>query len=129
MQILLRRKPAGLLTASMASPESPREKSERILKPGVHADVGGGSDGKLLNDISLLTMIDRAREYCPEIEWDPSFLKDLEDKLKPSEDQSIKLPEVIISDARPDVCAKTIEDTSEEDRLLVTRKFTLLSII
>ena len=62
------------------NPVGPKQRSEQIWMPGVHADVGGGSIGNFLNDISLLTMIDRAREYCPELEWDRSFLEDLENR-------------------------------------------------
>jgi hypothetical protein len=35
--------------------------------PGVHADVGGCSDGRFLADVSLLTMLSRLRKYCPEL--------------------------------------------------------------
>jgi Uncharacterized alpha/beta hydrolase domain (DUF2235) len=50
---------------------------EQIWMPGVHADVGGCSDGRFLGNIALLTMIDRARKYCPELEWDEEYIADI----------------------------------------------------
>jgi uncharacterized protein (DUF2235 family) len=43
---------------------------EQIWMPGVHADIGGCSNGRFLGDVALLTMLDRIREHCPELEID-----------------------------------------------------------
>jgi len=80
------------------SPEDPKQRSEQIWMPGVHSDVGGGSNGHFLNDVSLLTMIDRAGEYCTELEWDSSFLEDLKMQLMVGKPPP---PDVIITNARP----------------------------
>jgi len=43
---------------------------EQVWMPGVHADIGGCSDAILIGNIALLTMIERVKQYCPEVEWD-----------------------------------------------------------
>lgn len=48
-------------------PSKPDQVLEQIWIPGVHADIGGSSDGTLLGDISLLTMLNRLRKHCPEL--------------------------------------------------------------
>src|SRR3954453_18264052 len=40
---------------------------EQIWMPGVHSDVGGSSDAVLLGYVSLLTMLDRIKSYCPNL--------------------------------------------------------------
>lgn len=50
---------------------------EQIWVPGVHADIGGSSDGRFLGNIALLTMIDRIQQYCPELEWDNTVLNNI----------------------------------------------------
>jgi uncharacterized protein (DUF2235 family) len=61
-------------------------KVEQIWIPGVHADVGGMSDGTFLGNLALLTMIERIKSHCPEVEWDDVYvgkpLRDLRDGSK-----------------------------------------------
>jgi uncharacterized protein (DUF2235 family) len=47
---------------------------EQIWMPGVHADVGGSSGAVVLNNASLLKMIERVRNYCPQLDWDDDFI-------------------------------------------------------
>jgi uncharacterized protein (DUF2235 family) len=62
------------------------EKVEQIWIPGVHADVGGMSDGTFLGNLALLTMIERIKSHCPEVELDDVYvdkpLRDLRDRSK-----------------------------------------------
>ena len=54
---------------------------EQIWMPGVHADIGGSSDGTFLGNVSLLTMIDRMQHYCPELEWDLPYIDRLKENI------------------------------------------------
>ena len=47
---------------------------EQIWMPGVHADIGGCSDGRFLGNVALLTMLDRMRAHCPEVEFDDGYI-------------------------------------------------------
>jgi hypothetical protein len=67
--------------------------------PGVHSDVGGSSDGRFLGNVALLTMVDRIKRYCPELEWDESYLQRI---LKALRDRPI--PE--ITDERRGILSK-----------------------
>ena len=35
--------------------------------PGVHSDIGGGYEKSFLSTVSLLAMIDKLVEYCPDV--------------------------------------------------------------
>jgi uncharacterized protein (DUF2235 family) len=48
----------------------------QIWMPGVHADVGGCSDGRFLGYLALFTMIEHIQKYCPELEIDDGYLRD-----------------------------------------------------
>ncbi|MET4236558.1 uncharacterized protein (DUF2235 family) [Bradyrhizobium sp. LA6.10] len=48
---------------------------EQIWMPGVHSDVGGGYGQSFLSTVSLLVMIDKIREYCPDIAFDENYIK------------------------------------------------------
>jgi uncharacterized protein (DUF2235 family) len=43
------------------------QKMEQIWMPGVHSDIGGGYEKSFLSTVSLLTMIDKLAEYCPDV--------------------------------------------------------------
>lgn len=47
---------------------------EQIWMPGVHVDVGGGSNRSFLSTLSLLIMIDKLKQYCPDILFDPRYV-------------------------------------------------------
>jgi uncharacterized protein (DUF2235 family) len=55
---------------------------EQIWMPGVHSDIGGSSDGRLLGNVALLTMIARIKEYCPELEWNEGAIAEILEDLK-----------------------------------------------
>jgi hypothetical protein len=48
---------------------------EQIWVPGVHSDIGGGYQESFISTISLITMIDKIREYAPKIEFDEQYIK------------------------------------------------------
>jgi uncharacterized protein (DUF2235 family) len=50
---------------------------EQIWMPGVHTDVGGGYRGGLLSEISLLSMIAKLAEHCPDLNFDPSYIEEV----------------------------------------------------
>jgi uncharacterized protein (DUF2235 family) len=54
---------------------------EQIWLPGVHSDIGGSSDGRFLGNVALLTMIDRIKKYCPELEWDDDYVNEVLESL------------------------------------------------
>ncbi|MEH2488886.1 DUF2235 domain-containing protein [Bradyrhizobium sp. AZCC 2230] len=54
---------------------------EQIWMPGVHADIGGNSDRVFLSDVALLTMIERAKYYCPALIWDDGYINRVKDRL------------------------------------------------
>jgi uncharacterized protein (DUF2235 family) len=58
------------------------QKLEQIWMPGVHGDIGGSSDGRFLCHLALLTMVERAKTYCPELEWNDSYLKEVWNELR-----------------------------------------------
>ena len=53
-----------------------RQNMEQIWSPGVHSDVGGGQERDFLSTLSLLTMIDRLREHCPDVKFDAAYVKE-----------------------------------------------------
>lgn len=52
---------------------------EQIWMPGVHSDVGGGYGQSFLSTVSLLVMIDKVREYCPDLAFDDNYIRTLID--------------------------------------------------
>ncbi|UPK35145.1 DUF2235 domain-containing protein [Bradyrhizobium sp. 186] len=75
---------------------------EQIWMPGVHADIGGCSDGRFLGDVALLTMMERIQQYCPEVEIDEGYLQ----KEVVSNVRSARRVE--ISDERPGILRKLL---------------------
>jgi uncharacterized protein (DUF2235 family) len=61
---------------------NPNQVLEQIWLPGVHADIGGCSDGMAIGDIALLTIIDRIKKYCPELGLDDSFIRTVRNSLQ-----------------------------------------------
>lgn len=51
------------------------QKLEQIWMPGVHADVGGGYGEAFLSTISLLVMIDKLYENCPDLSFDGKYIE------------------------------------------------------
>jgi hypothetical protein len=47
---------------------------EQIWMPGVHGDVGGGLEESFLSTLSLLVMIDKLKEHCPELKFDRNYI-------------------------------------------------------
>ncbi|HEU0147505.1 MAG TPA: DUF2235 domain-containing protein [Bradyrhizobium sp.] len=54
--------------------KAPNQTVEQIWMPGVHADIGGCSDGRFLGNMALLTMLDRMKAHCPEVEFDDDYI-------------------------------------------------------
>jgi hypothetical protein len=50
---------------------------EHIWMPGVHTDIGGGYRNGLLSNISILSMIAKLAERCPDIGFDPFYIKEV----------------------------------------------------
>jgi uncharacterized protein (DUF2235 family) len=48
---------------------------EQIWMPGVHADIGGGYGDAFLSTASLLMMIDKLAQYCPELSFDTGYIE------------------------------------------------------
>ncbi|MET4204011.1 DUF2235 domain-containing protein [Bradyrhizobium sp. LA6.12] len=48
---------------------------DQIWMPGVHGDVGGGYPDDFLATMSLLLMIDKLAEYCPDIAFDNKYVE------------------------------------------------------
>lgn len=48
---------------------------EQIWMPGVHADIGGGYPEAFLSTTSLLLMIDKLAQYCPELSFDRNYIQ------------------------------------------------------
>ena len=76
------RKPSftPLLWSKMSNPDD--QFLQQIWMPGVHGDIGGASDGTLLSDVALLTMIERIGDRCPELEWDTFYIGDVVSKVR-----------------------------------------------
>lgn len=49
---------------------------DQIWMPGVHSDVGGGYRYSFFSNISLLLMLDKLSEYCPELALRDDFIED-----------------------------------------------------
>jgi hypothetical protein len=52
----------------------PAQKMEQIWMPGVHSDIGGGYEKAFLSTTSVLAMIDKLAQYCPEVEFDRNYI-------------------------------------------------------
>jgi uncharacterized protein (DUF2235 family) len=52
----------------------PEQKMEQIWLPGVHSDIGGGYGKAFISTASLLSMIDRLTEYCPDVDFDLAYI-------------------------------------------------------
>jgi uncharacterized protein (DUF2235 family) len=48
---------------------------EQIWMPGVHADIGGGYSEAFLSTASLLLMIDKLAEHCPDLSFDTKYIE------------------------------------------------------
>lgn len=48
---------------------------EQIWMPGVHSDIGGGYKEAFLSTISLIAMIDKLKEHCPDISFDNKYIQ------------------------------------------------------
>jgi uncharacterized protein (DUF2235 family) len=51
------------------------QKMEQIWMPGVHSDIGGGYEKSFLSTVSMLTMIDKLTEYCPDVDFETTHIK------------------------------------------------------
>ena len=49
---------------------------EQIWMPGVHTDVGGGYSRSVLSDVSILSMIAKLAERCPDLNFDPYYIEE-----------------------------------------------------
>jgi hypothetical protein len=74
---------------------------EQIWLPGVHADVGGNSNGGFICDVSLLTMIDRIKAHCPSLRLGEAYVDKAISQLHSHK-------EVVISNERPDIWRKVL---------------------
>ncbi len=50
------------------------QKMEQIWLPGVHSDIGGGYGRAFISTVSLLSMMDRLAEYCPDVDFDSDYV-------------------------------------------------------
>jgi uncharacterized protein (DUF2235 family) len=50
---------------------------EQIWLPGVHSDIGGGYKEAFLSTLSLLAMMDKISEHCPDISFDRDYIQGL----------------------------------------------------
>jgi uncharacterized protein (DUF2235 family) len=66
---------------------------EQIWLPGVHSDIGGGYEADFLATVSLMTMIDKLAEYCPDLSFDKGYIE--KTLLRIAEDH-----EAVINDER-----------------------------
>jgi uncharacterized protein (DUF2235 family) len=53
------------------------QKMEQIWLPGVHSDIGGGYSNSFISTVSLLTMIDRLAEHCPDVDFDANYIENV----------------------------------------------------
>ena len=94
------------LTWSGRSGENTNQVLEQIWMPGVHADIGGSSDSRLLGSISLLTMLDRVRRYT-DIELDEDYIQSLRDDMW-------QMANLSVSDERPGLARKFLRQGARE---------------
>ncbi|MGU3659172.1 T6SS phospholipase effector Tle1-like catalytic domain-containing protein [Methylobacterium fujisawaense] len=62
---------------------------EQVWLPGVHADIGGSSEGEVIGNVALLTMLDRVRTHCPELELDEDYIESVREELRNAASVSI----------------------------------------
>jgi hypothetical protein len=79
----------------------PEQTIEQIWMPGVHSDVGGSSDATALGNIALLTMLNRLKKYCPEIEYDDDYIDTVKRQL-------MSARRMLITSERPGVARKLL---------------------
>lgn len=60
---------------------NPEQIMEQVWLPGVHADIGGSSEDEVMGNVALLTMIDRIRTHCPEVELDEDYIEGVRKEL------------------------------------------------
>jgi uncharacterized protein (DUF2235 family) len=65
-----------------------KQKMEQIWMPGVHADIGGGYESTFISTVSLLTMIDRLSENCPDVDFDTDYINKF---LLPSLEENVAI--------------------------------------
>ncbi len=53
---------------------NPEQKMEQIWMPGVHCDIGGGYSKAFISTVSLLTMLDKLAQYCPDVDYDTNYI-------------------------------------------------------
>ena len=82
----------------------PHQVMDQIWIPGVHGDIGGGYPEASLSTISLLLMIDKLVEYCPELSFDTKYI---EETLLPIVDRQ----DIVVNDER------TVFGVTSADRL------------
>lgn len=80
---------------------APGQVMEQIWLPGVHGDVGGSSEGEVIGNIALLTMLDRIRAHCPELEFDEHYIESVREDLRTA-------AAISISSERPGVKLKLL---------------------
>jgi Uncharacterized alpha/beta hydrolase domain (DUF2235) len=56
---------------------SGKQTVEQIWLPGVHSDIGGGYGEAFLSTLSLLAMMDKISECCPDISFDDTYIERL----------------------------------------------------
>jgi hypothetical protein len=81
------------------------QKVEQIWMPGVHSDVGGSSSAVLIGYISLLTMISRIKEHCPELEFEPWFNGEIMEKAFSNKESA----ELHVSNERPNLTMQILD--------------------
>lgn len=79
----------------------PGQVMEQVWLPGVHGDIGGSSEGEAIGNIALLTMLDRIRTHCPELEFDEHYIETVRDDLRSA-------GSISISDERPGLKLKLL---------------------
>jgi uncharacterized protein (DUF2235 family) len=53
-----------------------RQTSEQIWMPGVHSDIGGGYRYSFFSNLSLLAMLDKIEEHCPDLALDQKYVQE-----------------------------------------------------
>jgi uncharacterized protein (DUF2235 family) len=67
----------------------PGQIMEQVWLPGVHSDIGGSSEGEVLGNVALLTMLDRIRTHCSELELDEGYIEEVRNQLRSADSISI----------------------------------------
>ena len=53
---------------------NPKQNMEQIWMPGVHSDIGGGYQKAFISTVSLLTMLDKLAQYCPDVDYHTNYI-------------------------------------------------------